>query len=910
MSGMVVFTGRRRRLAAAGAALAVLAGLTALALAAVSPPAVRPADAPVDQFSADRAYAHVRTIGAQPHVAGGPASELLSRHLVTVLSKIGAVVRAQYATGLDTQGAEAVAAARVKNVTGVLPGTNSTGPVFLVAHYDSVQVAPGGSDDGAGVATVLETMRALAAGPHLRNDVVAVLTDAEEACLCGAEAFVKMHPLSTEGGVALNFEARGTRGPAIMFETSRGNARLAKMYGHVPRPVATSFAVEVYRILPNDTDFTRFREDPRFAGLNTAFIDGSAAYHTPQDTPSRLDLRSLQHEGDGALALARALGNADLRPLRKPAGHDDTYFPAFGVLLRYPGWLVWPIAVAALAAVAVAARLARRRGLISWPRAAAGLALTLVPLLVAPVAAQLGWVALVAARRGYAEMIDPWRPGWFRWAIVALCATVLLGWYALLRRRLGPVALALGGSGALALLGVALAAVAPGGSYLAALPALTGAAAIAGALLLRPPVAALGALVAGGAVAVAVLAPAGYLFFPALGLAVGGAGALCVVLLGLAVLPVLELLFAPVRAGTARPEPAVIEPPAAEPAGAEPAGAEPADAEPADTGSADAAVLAGAEPAASATGTRYAGRPAPVPAGAEPTAAPARAEPGAPVPETGAVPAGTGPATAPGGALPNDADPVDPEPTHPRPRGRRRALAAAVPAIVCGLLVAAFGAAGLATDRFDAVHPMPSQLMYAMDADTGQAYWVSKEKEPGAWTARYVHGREDLSDAYPVLRGELATGPAAAADLPPPRVIVVSDVASGGERALSLRLIPQRRVRLAYLRVQGSPVVQAVIAGRKVSTAQRSRFGVLFHAPPAAGVDIRLVVRPGTPLTLRVMDGSTGLDRLPDFRPRPPDVGIAGDHLSELVLVARTIEIKSQAQAGGGQGPGSGSGQP
>jgi hypothetical protein len=95
-----------------------------------------------------------------------------------------------------------------------------------------------------------------------------------------------------------------------------------------------------------------------------------------------------------------------------------------------------------------------------------------------------------------------------------------------------------------------------------------------------------------------------------------------------------------------------------------------------------------------------------------------------------------------------------------------------------------------------------------------------------------------------------------------------------------------------------------------VPTSQRSRFGVLFHAPPSAGVDIQLVVRPGAALSLRVMDGSTGLDQLPDFRPRPADVGAAGDHDSDLVLVARTVQLEAEPSEPGGEGPGQGPGQP
>ncbi|HEY8092962.1 MAG TPA: M28 family peptidase, partial [Acidimicrobiales bacterium] len=89
-------------------------------------------------------------------------------------------------------------------------------------------------------------------------------------------------PLAADGGVVLNVEARGTGGPAIMFETTRGNAGLVSLFADaVPYPVATSFAVEVYRILPNNTDFTPFLDGGRFTGMNSAYIDGSGVYHAP-----------------------------------------------------------------------------------------------------------------------------------------------------------------------------------------------------------------------------------------------------------------------------------------------------------------------------------------------------------------------------------------------------------------------------------------------------------------------------------------------------------------------------------------------------------------------------------------------------------------------------------------------------
>ena len=320
--------------------VALLLGLAAWSVAALAPPDPLPITAPAERFSAARAFEHVQEIAAETHVAGSPANDRVLEGLVrpspTWDSTPGC--RTRSAPGRPSPGAMEMA--RVRNVVAVLPGSDSTGRLFLMAHHDSVETGPGAADDAAGVSSLLESVRALSQGPQLRNDVVVVLTDAEEACLCGAEAFVSSHPLAADGGVVLNFEARGTSGPPIMFETSPGNADLAGAFAAAaPHPVASSFAVEVYRALPNDTDFSVVLGDGDFTGLNTAFIDGAAGYHTPQDTPERLDRGTLQAMGDNALAVARELAGRDLGALARPAAQDATYFPVLGELVALPGRL-------------------------------------------------------------------------------------------------------------------------------------------------------------------------------------------------------------------------------------------------------------------------------------------------------------------------------------------------------------------------------------------------------------------------------------------------------------------------------------------------------------------------------------------------------------------------------------------
>ena len=280
-----------------------------------------------------------------------------------------------------------------------------------------------------------------------------------------------------EGGVALNFESRGSTGPAVMFETNRGNADVVGVYGSaVPYPVATSFAVEVYRILPNNTDFTPFRESGRFTGLNTAYIDGSPVYHTPQDTPSTMNVASLQHHGSNALALARAFGAADIAALATPTSGDSTYFPALGVLVRYPGLAELAVGRAGPDRCRRIWRLSPAAG--NWSagrgsRPASGW--RSFRCCWHPLRRNCSGCCWSRLRPGYANMIDPWWPGWFRLCVLALVGTVLLTWYGLLRRPIGAWPLIIGALGLLAVLGLLLAAVTPGGSYLASLPALAGA---------------------------------------------------------------------------------------------------------------------------------------------------------------------------------------------------------------------------------------------------------------------------------------------------------------------------------------------------------------------------------------------------------------------------------------------------
>jgi acetylornithine deacetylase/succinyl-diaminopimelate desuccinylase-like protein len=170
------------------------------------PPNSPPASAPPAEFSAERAFRHVEALAREPRPVGTPAHARARKYIVGELQALGLSPQIQETAVADPKSPvdpEMSVAGTVQNVIARLARTGGTKAILLLSHYDSVATGPGASDDGSGVATLLETARALQAGPPLKNDVILLFTDAEEVGLLGARAFVEAHPWAKEVGLAL-----------------------------------------------------------------------------------------------------------------------------------------------------------------------------------------------------------------------------------------------------------------------------------------------------------------------------------------------------------------------------------------------------------------------------------------------------------------------------------------------------------------------------------------------------------------------------------------------------------------------------------------------------------------------------------------------------------------------------------
>ncbi|NYH80630.1 hypothetical protein FHR84_003996 [Actinopolyspora biskrensis] len=736
-------------------ALLLLGALSALDR---RPPAPRPPSAPVSEFSAARAMDHIDRISGAPRTLGSTQHAETRDYLLDRLDSWGWNTEVQRSVGAthDT-GDSTRQLAAVTNVVATMPGTAPSGTVLLAAHYDSVPGSPGAADDGIGVGALLETARALSSDDaEPRNNVTLLITDAEELGLLGAEAFVRDHADEFEHTVLLNHEARGNSGVPTTFRTTSPNGTLLEVLSHAPGAVANSAFEAAFEALPNDTDVTRFTEGD-LNSYDTAVTGGGAYYHTPLDTPERLSRPSLQQMGRASLVMTRELAATDLAAVRE-SGHELVITLPWGPV-RYPRAVEAPLAWAMLALAVGVVALSRRRRALTLPHAGAGAVAALGTPAAAGAAAFAVWKVAAAVDPGQLSVAVgvPYRPEPYRIAMLLAGAGVVLGSYALLRRRIGANALAPGGLLAFALLAVSATSAMPGASSLLVPPVLP---VVLGALVtvLMPARWRTGR----AAVLLLALVPAAVLLGPnvlgafEVGLGMGGTlGTLFLAMFVWLALPLIENLWT--------------------------------------------------DPGRPRTGTN-----------------------------------------------------------------RRRVV---VPALGV-VLVTALTASGLVVNRAGVTPPRQERILYSVDADTGKARWAAPDTPDTSWSRSLLtRGPAVLDDAFPWKDDQrLAHGPAPAAQLPAPRLEVLTDRArADGSRALTLRLSSARGVSGVGLWISGeqATVRAATVAGRQLSIDEpEAGFGILFDGTPGSGVEVRLVLEQHrATLPVRIADRGHDLRKVPGFAP-------------------------------------------
>lgn len=383
-------------------------------------------------FSSERALVHLKNITKKPHYVGSEEHEVVKDYLVKALNDLGLETQIQEAYSQNKKWGSIV---KPKNILARIKGSENSKALMLLTHYDSKSHASyGASDAGSGVVTILEGIRAfLSEGKTPKNDIIILFSDAEELGLNGADIFVNQHPWAKDVGLVLNFEARGSGGPSYMLiETNGGNQNLINGFkaANPDYPVANSLAYSIYKMLPNDTDLTYFREDGDIDGLNFAFIDDHFDYHTALDTYDRLDRNTLEHQGSYLMPLLNYFSDADLSSLK--SDKDAVYFnvPLFKMITYPNSWIVPMLILAWIIFLALVFYGIQKRRLNSKHMALAFLP-GIGALLINGIIGYFGWKLLLVIYPQYAEILHgfPYNGHLYIWAFALLSTAVCMWLY-------------------------------------------------------------------------------------------------------------------------------------------------------------------------------------------------------------------------------------------------------------------------------------------------------------------------------------------------------------------------------------------------------------------------------------------------------------------------------------------------
>lgn len=334
-------------IAASAAALTVICMLAWMALGASPLPRPASASAPAPQFSAQRAFVHVQELARAPRPIATPANAQARRYIVGQLRAIGlspevhtAIVQKKTADIYDnTRVALGVVHNVVVRIAGTAPDHERHPALLLAAHYDSAENTLGAADGAASAAAMLETARALRSGAPPKYDVVLLFADGEKVGSLGMHAFVGQHPQAHRVGLALKFDNPGSRGPLVLYDTSRASSEAIAGWARATDARGSSLMRELYKLSPHMPGIGPLAE-LEAPVLQLATVEGVRGWYPVFDTPDRLDRGTLQHEGETMLSLAR---HYTQQPLGAASGAGQVYFalPPLGVV-HYSMEAVWP----------------------------------------------------------------------------------------------------------------------------------------------------------------------------------------------------------------------------------------------------------------------------------------------------------------------------------------------------------------------------------------------------------------------------------------------------------------------------------------------------------------------------------------------------------------------------------------
>lgn len=267
-----------------------------------------------ENFSSIGAKEHIKEIAKNPHsIYDEEALGEVRNYIIKELKDLGLDTEVfNYKDVVDKKGN----IVEMNNIYTKIDGKDGENGkyILLATHYDSSpkkregeeEGSLGAADAGYGISSILEILRVIKESDKpLENGIKVLITDGEEMGLLGAkEEMNNNFDLYENVAFVVNIEARGVKGPALMFETSNNNSNVIDLYKKANLPVSYSLAADIYSKMPNGSDFTEFK-NKGLQGVNFAVLNSLDYYHTPRDNYDNVSDTSLQHYGEQILPMVQ-----------------------------------------------------------------------------------------------------------------------------------------------------------------------------------------------------------------------------------------------------------------------------------------------------------------------------------------------------------------------------------------------------------------------------------------------------------------------------------------------------------------------------------------------------------------------------------------------------------------------------
>lgn len=201
------------------------------------------------------------------------------------------------------------------------------------------------------------------------------------------------------------------------------------------------------------------------------------------------------------------------------------------------------------------------------------------------------------------------------------------------------------------------------------------------------------------------------------------------------------------------------------------------------------------------------------------------------------------------------------------------------------------------TAENDKEHPLPNNIMYYLNADTGEANWVSMSKHEDSWTAQFLEGhshQRPINEVMPIsVKSSVLTSPVPSIPLNAPELSVLSDQKNGEGRDVQIRITSKRQSSVINLMIVDPNVTEITINGttmaRKITTEP---WMIEHYATPETERIINFKSKSPEKFAVSIFDVVKEMPELPGktFTPRP-DTMIPAPKFDSSTIVSKTYTL-------------------